>query len=552
MKIITSKRYIPFLLFVLFSGFLIPVFAFSPHSRTCLSPISQLKYLLYQYNPSDIRDKASLSQKLNFLCSLQYAETDKEKDHQIEQLIYLVLDDFYWNRVLALHHLNEICLNNHIHDFSTYLDKVFLESASKKEVSMWMELLSSNKDNKEGILEASYRIHREEKQDVLSQLNVLLSQNIETLPKESLTFIIEESIQKYVLERENYIGGIQKSGTFFRSLSQWISFKLNKFGFFKSEFGGETQQRSLLAWQTLLDVVKIKESLIKRYGFLSTDLFLHFLSDDSIGTLLTPDYEKMIQAKMKELGIETLDPLSEDPGQIILKKMLIQMAIKVASDDHNHSEKGRTGALMVDPGGKILGISFNGPPVPDREHMGTEWAFDSIIPKTQKTDSGNMNENFSDIRERMDFKRSPCAEKKSIFQSMLKGRSPKDTSFVFVSRAPCYQCASVLKQENITAVMPEGLVEPFTSQFYTLIGFNPVEVPMDKHEMVSSVTPAPEKFNIPELIRILNNEQNSPEDSFQLHKIMNSLYDARLMIRKNQAPVFSRQENSLHLIERSS
>ena len=228
------------------------------------------------------------------------------------------------------------------------------------------------------------------------------------------------------------------------------------------------------------------------------------------------------------------------------------MAIKVASDDHNHSEKGRTGALMVNAQGKILGISFNGPPVSDREHMGTEWAFDSIIPKTQKSDSGNMNENFSDIRERMDFKRSPCAEKKSIFQSMLKGRTAQDTSFLFVSRAPCYQCASVLKQENITAVMPEGLIEPFTSQFYTLIGFKPVDVLLDKYEMLTSVIPAPDKFNIREVVRILNNEQDSPEDSFQLHKIMNSLYDARLMIRKNQAPLFSRQDTSLHLTERSS
>ena len=88
---------------------------------------------------------------------------------------------------------------------------------------------------------------------------------------------------------------------------------------------------------------------------------------------------------MKELGIKTIDPFSTDPRQKKLITHLLEMAIEVASDEHNHSEKGRTGALMVDPRGNLLGISFNGPPIPDREHMGIEWAFDSIIPKTQKS-----------------------------------------------------------------------------------------------------------------------------------------------------------------------
>lgn len=389
---------------------------------------------VYQFEKlSRLYDTNTWTGKLYYLSNFTNGNIPEE---QLSKVLSLVMDDFYWVRILALQKIYQNIKNNpaQYRHILRQIQKTDLSGAAKIELEQWIILV---KQKANGIIKKSQSIRRFKKKALKEYLSGKEHVNIMNF----LNFL-EYLRQVCVNMSQEYL-----DAPVFQSqkiqIAVWDSFEINhteqKIPVLDPKYGMLKKQPKLIAWQFLLDMVILNRRIEGKSPEGQIDTLLTDLSDKGLLTA----------AEIKHYQKRIDNAIEKNNRTKKINRAILEMTVEIANHRKNQVEKGRVGALLLTPSGKIIGAAFDGAPAAmgsDTEHMHGEIAEDLFIPKP------NGEADSKSLRWRFDWRRSPCAEKKALFQGLLamqRGEISAEDFFaskIYSSRQPCYQCTLFLNQ----------------------------------------------------------------------------------------------------------
>ena len=356
-----------------------------------------------------------------------------ESNDDIEKLIELAGDDFYWVRIAALSQLANV---------PDARIKVVIRRFSGKDTA---------RDEVAMILQAYRQTSKRDILNLMSEAKVMEGGDAAAS---------KEQIDASVSKREDFLGMGKEV-----LMARWDSRNVRRDaqGLLEAtKTRKRTQQvRAIVIWQMVADMALFIENATGK-------------QDDPAAAMNYIIDRKIMPMLAREIAPPMLTAVQSQNERSWLR------VVSKASKFSPYLDGGKThatGAVVVSETGEIIGVGYNGAPsgqLSDTVVMGVDIRRNGLMENDKNyTDTHEEGKLALDIRDnRPDLRRSICAEQRAIFMALSSGKNLKGAT-LYATHSPCNQCALTAFNAGIRRISyGEGFHDQNTEQIINLVRKN--------------------------------------------------------------------------------